>query len=261
MALAVVTNVAEVEDLAKRIVKIDAQALGRATIRSVNKVAERGFDESRKAMLRGVNVTDAYVKERMDVEPATEARNPTAVIVAFRPGGQRRPTTRPVNLRQFGPQVIAAPVRFQNPSGGKTFRMKDGRQATMPWSDNPRKPGNKLPFVLRTGTTKKGQYNMPVGQKAVGISVEVLRGRRKDLPYAFAMSARAGKVEGGQGLLIMTRSKSDRKGKGKAKALHSLAVWQMFKASAAKVIPLIVKDLEETTLAEIDTEIDKVLSK
>jgi hypothetical protein len=245
--------------VAKRLLEIDDESLGRASMRSVNKVGQRGYDEARRVMLSGVNLTDDYVRQRMDFEPANDPKRPEAVIVAFRPGGERKPATRPVNLRQYNPVQISAPVRWPNPANGKPAPGR--RPAVQPFSKNPRGGDSKLPFVLRKGTTEKGAYNMPVGKKASGISVEVVKGRREIISYAFVATARAGKVDGGQGLLVFKRDKNDKHGKGKMISLHSLSVWQLFRHSAAKVIPIVADDLQKTLVDEVGDEIEKLLNK
>lgn len=250
-ALSVVIDVTSIESLKDRILTVDTESIGKASLRAVNIVAERGFNESRKVMLRSVNLTDQYVKDRMELVPANDARAPTASIIAFRPGGERKPGTRPVNLRQYAPLQVAQAVRWPN----STPQIEQQK-----WGKNPRASDKWLKWKPRVGTTQKGAFNLPVGQKQAGISVEVLKGTRKTISYAFVASARAGKVNGAQGLLVFKRDKDDHKGKGKLIPIYSLSVWQMFRSSTAQVIPLIADDLQKTATDEVVSEIQDKLS-
>lgn len=277
-ALSVVIDVTEIESLKDRLLTVDTESIGKASLRAVNIVAERGFNESRKVMLRSVNLTDAYVKDRMEFVPANDARAPTASIIAFRPGGERKPSTRPVNLRQYAPIQMTTHNNWSNSgvatdsgrpifakgAGGAVHRkggtgMGPNSQGTK-FYKNPRKQGSYLPFIPRTGTTQKGAFNMPLGQKQAGLSVEVLKGMRKTISYAFVASARAGKTNGGQGLLVFKRDKNDHHGKGKLIPIYSLSVWQMFRSSTAQVIPLIADDLQKTATDEVASAIQDKLS-
>lgn len=246
--ISVLIDVASVENAGERLLKVNADRLGRAATRVVNAVAQRGFDESRRLILSGVNLTDDYIKARMGVEPANDTSKPTAEIVAFRSGG-RRPGTRPVNLRQFSVVQIQKPVRFTND-------FPPIAAGEMGW--NPRKPGHRLPWKKRVGAPQLG---IPVEQKQAGLSIEVVRGRRKTISYAFLASANAGKVAGGQGLLVFARSKSDTKGKGKLHPMYSLSVWQMFRKQLKSVAVFIEKELDRDLSDEINAEINKVLDE
>jgi hypothetical protein len=249
MSISVVVSVAELEQVANNLLRVDNAALAKASVRGVNESTQRIYDESRRIMLSGVNLTDDYVRQRMTVEPANDENKPEAVIAAFRSGGSRRPNTRPVNLRQYAAVQLQAPVRFDN---------SDPRIVRGDLGTNPRAPGKALKWKKRVGAP---QLSIPVGQKQAGISVEVLKGQRKTLPFAFFASARRGAVAGGQGLLVFTRDKNDKKGKGKLRPLYSLMVWQLFRDASAKVIPFARKDLEQSLANEVAAEAEKALQQ
>ena len=59
---------------------------------------------------------------------------------------------------------------------------------------------------------------------------------------------------------MFKREKDDHKGKGKLVPIYSLSVWQMFRNTTAKVIPLIADDLQRTTADEVVSEIQDKLS-
>lgn len=253
MANAIRIDVTEIEAAAKALLRIDQASLQGAAQRAVNGAAQRGFDKARQIMLAGVNLTDDYVRNQMDVELSTANDKPVAQIIAFRAGG-KRPATRAINLRRFNPVQLQAINNWTN-SGVNT---KSGAKLNVRSElENPRKPGSRLPFKKRIGAKHLG---VAVGRKQAGITVEVLRGQRKELSFAFMAPARKGTEAGGQGLLVFKRDKADRNGKGRLRPIYSLSVWQMFRHALPQVIPLVSKDLEQSVVAEIDVEIQKVVN-
>lgn len=250
--------------VADNLTRITPQSIGALALSSVNKVAQRGYDESVKRMLSRYNLTEDYIRERMLVEPANEARRPEAVIVALRSGG-RRPGIRPTNLRQYGAIQLKTFTNWRNDgtarnSGKKIFnvgagypaRNGEGPRPTGPMYANPRKPGSKLPFIKRIGDQQAG---IRVGEKAQGISVSVKRGSRKNVAPAFLRKMPNGET------LVMARKRPIGSGKGKIEALYSQSVWQMFRRISAEIIPIVRDDLERTVaddvLAEVAQEIVK----
>lgn len=239
----VVIETTEFEAVAKRLAELDAVAIGRASVRAVNTVAQRGFDESVKRMTSRVNLTESYVRERMTVEASNDPRKPEATIIAFRSGG-RRAGIRPVNLRQYAMVQLTAPVRFGN-DNPKITKGAIGM--------NPRKKGSALPWKKRIGDSQAG---IPVGQKGAGVSVEVVKGDRKTISFAFQRKMPNGEI------LVMARKAGQRgpgKGKGKIESLHSLSVWQLFRSTASVVIPLITEDLEKTLGDELLETVKEIL--
>lgn len=261
--LAVVVDTLQVEAVAKRIGRIDANLLNSASVSAVNEVARRSYDEARRRMTARVNLTDDYVRERMDVEAANDSATPTATIVAFRKGG-RRPATRPVNLRQYSPIFETLPTKYPNPTGKKTFPVKPARpgeparQGTAPWGPNPRAPGKRLPFVLRTGNSILG---LPAGQKPGKLSVSVLKGQRKPVTSKKGFPAFLQRLPNGQ-ILVMARTNRNggKEGKGSIEALYSLSVWQLFRRTSAEIVPFVREDLERTVGDAVSRAIDGALS-
>lgn len=255
-AFAVVVNTLGVEKVGQSLGKINADLLGSASTAAVNQVAERAFSESRRRMLSRVNLTPDYVRERMDLEPAQDSSRPTATIIAFRAGGRRK-GVRPVNLRQYRPIYEVVRAR-PNPSGRKTFTMRDGRQATFPIGQNPRAPAKKLPYVLRTGSPALG---IPVGQKPGNLSVEVLKGQRKVIKPKGTFGAFLQTMPSGETLVMRRTNKNGGKDKkGDIEALYSLSVWQLFRNAAAEVVPLVRKDLEETVGDAVTDAVNKAFA-
>lgn len=270
MATAILIDVTKVEAAAKALSRIGQEQLQGAALRAVNTTAQRAFDKARQIMLAGVNLTDDYVKKQMAVEPATSPTKPVAQIIAFRAGG-KRPGVRAINLRRFDPKQLDAINNWTNDgiSTGSAGRMKVSANtapskfalrrggAKLPWMENPRKPGSKLPFIPRVGAPHLG---VQLGRKQAGITVEVIRGQRRKLAYAFMAAARRGAEAGAQGLLVFSRDKGDRRGKGRLKPIYSLSVWQMFRHSLPQVIPLATKDLEQSVADEIEKQIKQVVN-
>lgn len=259
MSFAVVIDAAAINRTAERLPLLVDLNLGAA----VNDTAQRTFDEARRQMLSRVNLSDAYVRERMDVEPANDLRNPVATVVAFRQGGRRK-GMRGVNLRQYAAVVQQAVNNWSNngvaTNSGRTIfgtaQEQGHRKAGVGPSQrtkmypNPRKPGGWLPFIARTGNPA---LQIPVGRKQAGVSVEVAKGARKTIQYAFMQRMPNGQI------LVMARNKGDHKGKGKIHALSSLSVWQLFKANMATIIPFAQAKLEDAVGAALDEQIKKVV--
>lgn len=248
MTFKVEIDVDELVAASDKLIAFDEGHIGKEILPVLNKVAERGFDESRRRMISRVNISDDYVRQRMDLEAANDARKPEAKIIAFRAGG-RRSGIRPVNLRQYSAVVQQTETNWSNSgvarnTGKKVFEV--GK-----FYKNPRKPGGKLPFKPRVGDPQQG---IPVGKKAAGVSVEVLRGQRKAIDYAFMRRMPNGEV------LVMARKKGQKSGKGKIEPLYSLSVWQLFKNAAVEVIPLVRADLQASVTPVVLAEIRKVLS-
>lgn len=239
-SLSVKIDVLKVEGLASNLRRITPGRLGSAAMRGLNRAAEYTFEESRRRILSGVNLTDAYVKSRMDLEPANDPNRPSATIVAFRKGG-RRPATEGVNLRQYAAVQLTAPVRFNN---------SDPRIAGNKWGRNPRAADKFLKWKKRTGHPALG---IPVGEKQAGVSVEVKQGSRKTLRNAFIQRMRNGQA------LVMERINPNARGKGKIRALASLSVWQMFRKQMAVVVPLAEKRMRSEIADEVLAEINEVL--
>jgi hypothetical protein len=271
MASAIIIDVTEVKAAAKALSRIGQAQLQTATLRAVNNAAERGFETARKVILSGVNLTDDYIKKQMALEPATSSTKPQAQIIAFRAGGSR-PGVRAINLRRFDPKQLDQITNWTNAGistkGGGRIKVSDQSArskftldrrggAKLPWMKNPRKPGSKLPFIPRVGAPHLG---LEIGRKQAGLTVEVVRGQRRELVHAFLAAGRKGVEAGGQGLLVFSRAKSDRRGKGRLKPIYSLSVWQMFRHVLPQVIPLVKKDLEDSIVSELGSQFQQVVN-
>ncbi len=254
MAFVVQVDTLQVERVAESITRLSATSLDSIGLRAVNGVAQEMFVESRRRMTERVNLTDDYVRERMDVEPANDPQQPEAVIVAFRSGGRRK-GIRSVNLRQYAPIITQEPTNWRNTGQARNT----GKQVFNPNGKslyaNPRKPGTLLPFKLRTG---QPLLNIPVGSKAKSISVEVVRGQRKTVRPVNGFKPFMQRMPNGE-ILVMRRTDRNggKGGKGKMQSLSSLSVWQLFRKTAAVIVPI----AEARLAQEIGNELDRELSK
>lgn len=255
-SFAVVIDTKKLERAADTLTKLDSRVIGNATLGAVQDVTQRAYDESLRRMTSRVNLTRQYVEERMLVEAANDPNRPEGKVIALRTGG-RRPGIRPVNLRQYAP-IVSQQAALPNPSGQRAFKMKDGRDAYLPFSQNPRKPGGFLPFVKRTGSSL---LNIPVGKKQGPMSVEVVKGQRKTLQARNGFAPFLQRMPSGQ-ILVMARTNKNGnvggKGKGKIQALYSLSVWQLFRSTAAQIIPLVQRDLNDSVSKALEVQLNKV---
>jgi hypothetical protein len=215
-SFSVTVDTIAVEEVAQSLGRIDGAALGRAAMTAVNTVAEQAFNDARKKMNEGINLTDAYLQANMSFTPATDTVKPTAVVTA-----RREHST----LTRYGAQQLTKPVRF--PNGSFT-------SGTM--GKNPRKAGAMLPWKLRTGDESRG---IPVNMKQAGLSVEVTRGSRKPISYAFVIRGRNGN------LLTAKRVPGTRR---KIEVLYGPSVYQLFRAA-----------LDTTFLADVADRLSKTV--
>lgn len=81
-AFGVTIDVSEIEGLADKLKGLTPEAVGALMVDAINEVTDRTYLLARKTMLGGINLTDAYVQQKMQVVHATPAK-PEASIVAF----------------------------------------------------------------------------------------------------------------------------------------------------------------------------------
>lgn len=89
-AFNVKVDVSKIEALAKSLGELTPEQLGALTVSAINTAASSAYELSRKTMLRTINLTGAYVQDKMSLDPAT-AKSPAATITAF--GGKRADMT------------------------------------------------------------------------------------------------------------------------------------------------------------------------
>lgn len=209
-----------IDGVANTLADYGNQVLGRSSLQAVNEVTQRAYIEARAKMNRGINLTDAYLQSKMEFRAASNAVRPIASIIA---NGDL------TNLISYRPKQLSTVVRFTN----ATIRPFVGK-----FGENPRKPGTKLPWKLRTGAPALG---IPVDRKQAGQTVEVTTGAPKVISYAFVIRAH------GQAF-VATRRKDDHHGKGKVVARTGPSVYQLFRYA-----------LDDSFLVGVQTNLSKAV--
>jgi len=102
-----------VERLADDLAGVDASTIGRATLEAVNRVALRTEVKFRDRITQGINLSDAYLRERMGVRPADNAAAPEAVIYA---------PFRHTQLGRYDPKQLTRPAQNRKRSKGDKSR-------------------------------------------------------------------------------------------------------------------------------------------
>lgn len=223
MGFKVTLDVSAVERLAGKLDGINGTSLGLATRRAVNVTADSIYELARPRMIAGVNLTDEYVKSRMEVRHATPSGRAEAVIMAV---GSKPNLTQLVN---YGAAQQVKRVSYTNASilaSGKKF----GK-----W------PG----WTKRTGDKLRG---IAADDKQAGVSVSVTKGSSKLLEHGFLVS-----LNNGNGLGLATRSKGA-KGEKNYKIRYGPSVYQLFRHVATGLLDEAQDELE-ANLVEYATEL------
>lgn len=226
MAFSIKVDVGKIEALAKSLGEFTPEQLGALTVDAINTAAESAYELSRKTMLRTINLTDAYVQDKMQLESAT-AKSPTATITAL--GGKRADMT---SLSHYGAMQESKAVNWSNAriqAMGKKF----GK-----WSG----------WTRRTGFAA---LDIAADRKADGKSVEVTRGSRKRMGSQFSL---AGKKDREGNLLIFRRDNA-----GKIQALMGPSVYQLFRAAATDIEGQVADDLEATLIEMADKALQRAI--
>lgn len=219
-------NVTPLEELGERIGKMTPEALGAFTVEALNSTVDRAYDLSRAAMLRGINLTDAYIQRSMKVEHATP-RKPEASIVTF--GGRGHIT----NLSHYGAMQMTGAVNWSN----ERILAEQGKFAAWPgW------------------TRRKGNLALGIApdQKAVGKSVEVVRGRRKPMKPVFSIP---GKRDKDGNLILFSRNAAD-----KIEAKTGPSPYQLFRTAIPLIRDDVTEDLQQAVVDVATREFQKALT-
>lgn len=208
-----------------RLSRLTPEQLGSYVVDAINETVDSAYELGRQRILNGINLTDEYIRRKMQVEHAT-AKKPTASIVAF--GGRAFMT----NLSHYGAMQETKNVNWSN-SRIQLMGIEFGR-----W------PG----WTKRTGNAALG---IPVDQKAKGRSVEVIKGRRKTIKPAFGIP---GKVDA-DGAPVVFRRDGD-----KVKALTGPSVYQLFRVAAEQIEDQVAGDLEQSVIDVAERRLREELS-
>jgi hypothetical protein len=222
----VVVNKEALEQVAREL-GLGADVVEKTAYRAVNAVAAKNLTRSRREITSIVNLTPAYVRERMGLRKANAGAK-VAVISA-----RRRPTT----LKTYGAKQV-------------TRKDKGAKRGTG-------HGGGKL-WGIHAGTGDASR-SIAAGSVPSGITVkELRRSPRKRLPGAFFMPLRSGKVEGGNGMGVFIRTGT---GKRDIKHLYGLSVDQVFNSVIDTIAPDVEAELEAALLRQARYEFAKALGK
>ena len=155
---------------------MDPRTLARAMTQALNETAERTYDIARERISAGVNLDDAYLRRRMEVEPASASGltativakgdytkltrlasyNAQMVIVPRAGAGKSRNTGRlgiPQGRKQVGVNVAVVRGVEKEVQGGFMLKLREGSQQ-----------GEKYGVFIREGGKKKHLYGPSVYQ-------------------------------------------------------------------------------------------------
>ena len=226
MSRIVVVNKELLEQVAREL-GLGADVVEKTAYRAVNAVAAKNMTRSRREITAIVNLTPAYVRERMALRKANAGAR-VAVIAA-----RRRPTT----LKTYGARQVTRKDRGAKRGTGHN--------------------GGKL-WGIHAGSGDPSR-NIAAGSVPAGITVkELRRSPRQKLPGAFFMPLRAGKAEGGNGMGVFIRTGT---GKRDLKHLYGLSVDQVFRNVIDAIAPDVETELEEALLRQARYEFAKALGK
>ena len=225
-AFSIAFDVSGVEGLADRVGELTPERIGRLGLTAVNDTVDSAYELGRKAMLSGINLTDAYLQRKMEVKHAT-AKKPVATITAF---GGRAYTT---SLSHYGAMQNTKDVNWTN------ARIRAGGHEFGKW------PG----WTRRTGNAPLG---VAADRKVDGKSVEVVRGKRKQMGPIFSIP---GKKDGDGNLVLFRRNSA-----GKTESLQGPSVYQLFRVAIPNIYGEVESDLEAAVIKVAERELQKALS-
>ncbi len=214
MGFGILIDATAVQRLAARLGDINAEALGQVSRQAVNDTADAIYELARPRMIAGINLTDEYVKSKMEVRHASASGRAQAVILAK---GSKPYQTQ---LRNYGALQKTQDVNWSNE------RIAAAGHPFGKW------PG----WTKRKGDKARG---IPVDQKQAGISVEVTRGTRQMIEHGFLVQ-----LNNGNGMGVATRSKGA-KGEGAYKVRYGPSVYQLFRHTAAGLLDEAGDQLED----------------
>lgn len=199
----------QLQQLADRVGHLDAAALGDAIVPALNETADRTYQLAADRITTGINLSDAYLRRRMKVEPAT-TRTLEASITAT---GDRSFMTR---LASYDAAMVIVPRKTTRASRAKGLLPLHG-----------------------------GRQN--------GVNVTVVRGQTKTLNSGFMLPLRAGATLGDKYGVFM-------RDHGRLKHLYGPSVYQLFAYQAPRIVDDVAEDLQQTLLARVSEQVDKILT-
>lgn len=212
--------------------KLSPEELGATMVVELNRVGKDAYELSRKTILRGVGLSDAYVSAKMETREATKTQPSFEITAARRKGFE-------TGLGHYGAMALSKRVRWPDPIEGMGI-------GPYPW----------------------GQYTpRKSDERPAGASVEVVRGARKNVLNAFSIP---GKVDsegspilfvgrgGRSGSKVENTDRQGRKvGRQKIRRLLGPAVYQLFRTT----IPLVRDEIEQDLEAAVVRAAEEYMSE
>lgn len=91
-------------NMGARLGEIDAQSLSAETVEALNAVTENIYDVGRSRMIRNINLTDEYLKRKMELKTATPADPKASITAVGRPTVLGRFDSKPVVADAVSPR-------------------------------------------------------------------------------------------------------------------------------------------------------------
>ncbi|MEN9317356.1 MAG: hypothetical protein RIS35_3749 [Pseudomonadota bacterium] len=228
---AIKVDATAVNELAQRLGEISSESLGERLVDTVNEVAKSAYELSRDTITADMNLTDSYIRRRMELREATKAR-PTAEIIA---SGARVDIT---GLGHYGALQLSKTARWSESDGAERGI------AVGPWPLWEPRRGDP---ARRIGP----------GEKAAGIRVEVRRGNAKPIRRAFTIPGIVHTSDGSPVVFEGTgapgrlkegeKRKTPRQG---VQALYGPSVYQLFRVAAGRIEDRVSGELRDAVLEE-----------
>lgn len=225
----ITVNASKITGFAESLGKLTPEELGARMVDAINEVTTDTYELARKTMLSGINLTDDYVRRKMEVKLAT-GKLPVAVISA----PVKDPRKAHTSLSEYGAMTNTAPVNWSNERIA-SLGHKFGK-----W------PG----WTKRTGAEAIG---VAVNRKATGVSVEVKRGARKNLKSSAGFQLGKLKDSSGNPLVFERAGKS-------IKAMYGPSVYQLFKVASGQIEEQVSDNLYQAVIDSADRAMKDILT-
>jgi len=224
-SFAVTVDTLSTDTLADRLTTLSAGRLLAGTVPAVNKTARQAREAGKGRILSGINLTDAYVEDRLTLTEATDASAPVAKI------------SSPIKSTLL--TTYKAKFQVKDVSWTNEFIRSTGKRIGPNYL--------KGDWVLRRGRPNLG---VQVNKKAAGLQVEVLKGAPKPISYAFLVHTKRGQD------ITMKRTAA-----GNVVAAYGPSVYQLFRHALNQpdYLRTVADDLERNTFAEITKNITEAL--
>ena len=237
-AFSIKVDLAGVLALADRLGDVNPDKLGERLITTVNNVADSTYKLSRDTITTEVNLTDAYVRGRMELRPATKSK-PVAEIVGR--SGKGDYTT----LSHYGAETGATkPVNWDN--ARIISEVFGGKERFRPWAG----------WARRTGDPRKG---IEEGRKQYKMTAEVTRGSRKSIGKKFTLPGPKKVDSEGNPIVFKNIGPGGRDGKGSVERVLGPSVYQLFRTAATSIEDRVGNDLRDAVIEAAESAFEDAL--